>query len=197
MTNTEEAAGSAAPVAVNVFPQLEVRYSDGYKAAKAIIGFGNLVKILGAVAGVIIALVALSLSGALFIGGALLGALVWLGLFVSGIVICAQGQLLLATLDSAVNTSPFLDDSQRALVMSLSASSPSWSPGPSPSESGVPVQNSKLQCNKCNCFGSYLVAISPEHIKCKGCGYEWNPLSGLEYSEATTTNRVPYPNTSK
>jgi len=106
---------------LNVFPQLEVRYSDGYKAAKAIVGFGNLVKILGAVAGVIIALVALSVPGALFVGGAVLGGLVWLGLFVGGIVICAQGQLLLATLDSAVNTSPFLDNLQRSSIMSISA----------------------------------------------------------------------------
>jgi len=120
-SDTEVSVSGFPTVALNVFPQLEVRYSDGYKAAKAIVGFGNLVKILGAVAGVIIALVALSVPGALFVGGAVLGGLVWLGLFVGGIVICAQGQLLLATLDSAVNTSPFLDNLQRSSIMSISA----------------------------------------------------------------------------
>lgn len=186
MANTEDATGSAVPIAVNLFPQLEVRYSDGYKAAKAIVGFGNLVKTLGIVAGVIIALIALSLSerlsGIFFVAGALFGVLVWLGLFVSGIVICAQGQLLLATLDSAVNTSPFLDNSQRALVMSLSANSTSWSQSSYSSEPGISGQNAELKCSKCKCFGSYLVAISPEHVKCKGCGYEWNPLNGAEIS---------------
>jgi hypothetical protein len=132
LIDTEDAVGTVQSATLNVFPQLEVRYSDGYKAAKAIVGFGNLVKTIGAVAGVIIALVALSMSGTLFIGGVLFGGLVWLGLFVSGIVICAQGQLLLATLDSAVNNSPFMDNSQRASIMSLSASPVHSAPSPSP-----------------------------------------------------------------
>jgi hypothetical protein len=124
LIDTEDKVRTSSAV-FDVFPQLEVRYRDGYKAAKAIVGFGNLVKILGAVAGIIIALGALiasSESGVVFFGGAVLGGLVWLLLFVGGVVICAQGQLLLATLDSAVNNSPFLDNPQRASIMSLSAS---------------------------------------------------------------------------
>jgi hypothetical protein len=124
LIDTEDTVGTVSSAALNVFPQLEVRYSDGYKAAKAIVGFGNVVKILGAVAGIIIAggsLVASSESAIVFFGGAVFGGLVWLVLFVGGVVVCAQGQLLLATLDSAVNNSPFLDNSQRASIMSLTA----------------------------------------------------------------------------
>ena len=39
--------------------------------------------------------------------------------WIFGALISSQGQLLKATLDSAVNTSPFLDDSERARMMSL------------------------------------------------------------------------------
>jgi hypothetical protein len=182
LIETEDAVSTVSSVAVNVFPQLEVRYSDGYKAAKAIVGFGNLVKTIGAVAGVIIALVALSMSGTLFIAGVMFGGLVWLGLFVSGIVICAQGQLLLATLDSAVNNSPFLDNSQRASIMSLSTNPASWSRTSDSSETGVPLQHTGLRCGKCKSFGPKVVAISPEHARCKACGYEWNPRTGAEKS---------------
>jgi hypothetical protein len=125
LIDTEDAVGNVTSATLYVFPQLEVRYSDGYKAAKAIVGFGSLVKILGAVAGIVVAvgaLIASSESGLVFFGGAVFGVLVWLGLFVCGVMICAQGQLLLATLDSAVNNSPFLNNLQRASIMSLSAS---------------------------------------------------------------------------
>jgi len=36
-----------------------------------------------------------------------------------GVVVSAQGQVLKATLDGSVNTSPFLDLTQKAQVMSL------------------------------------------------------------------------------
>ena len=128
MIDTEGAVGSVTAATLNVFPQLEVRYRDGFRAAKAMVGFGSLVKILGAVAGIVIAvgaLIASSESGLFFFGGAVFGVLVWLGLFVCGVMISAQGQLLLAALDSAVNNSPFLDNPQRASIMSLSAANAS------------------------------------------------------------------------
>jgi hypothetical protein len=40
-------------------------------------------------------------------------------IFCLGILISALGQLMLATLDSAVHGSPFLDDEQKAEAMSL------------------------------------------------------------------------------
>jgi hypothetical protein len=58
-------------------------------------------------------------AGMLILGGAVVGGLVWLGFFILGVIICAQGQMLLAVLDSAVHTSPFLNNSLRASIMSL------------------------------------------------------------------------------
>lgn len=110
----------AEAVALDVIPQLETRYKDGYAAAKVIIGIGNLIKGIGAIAGVVIVFASFTLNGELVFAGVISGALVFLGLFVCGVVICAQGQLLLANLDCAVNGSPFLDNSQRASIMSLS-----------------------------------------------------------------------------
>jgi len=46
-------------------------------------------------------------------------ASVFLIFFAAGLVVSAQGQNLKATLDSAVNSSPFLTNEQRAKVMSL------------------------------------------------------------------------------
>lgn len=37
--------------------------------------------------------------------------------FVLGVIISAEGQLLLAALDTAVNSSPFLTDDQRAQIV--------------------------------------------------------------------------------
>jgi len=39
--------------------------------------------------------------------------------FIFGVMVSAQGQLLKAILDTAVNSSPLLDDDQRARMMSL------------------------------------------------------------------------------
>jgi hypothetical protein len=100
-----------------------VRYRDAYVTAKAIDGIGSAIKILGIVLGVIIVLGGLILASQ---GGALLffaslvsGAVTAIPIYVLGILVSAQGQVLKATLDTAVNTSPFLDDEERAVVMSL------------------------------------------------------------------------------
>jgi hypothetical protein len=66
--------------------------------------FGASSNTVGAAFGFFVATIAAAMTGIGWIFGAL---------------ISAQGQLLKATLDSAVNTSPFLDDSERARMMSL------------------------------------------------------------------------------
>ena len=45
------------------------------------------------------------------------GGVVALTFFVLGVIISAQGQLLLAALDTAVNSSPFLTDDQRSQIL--------------------------------------------------------------------------------
>ena len=52
-------------------------------------------------------------------GGFLLGLIVAALFFVVGIIVAAQGQLLKATLDTALHSSPFLTDDLRASIMSL------------------------------------------------------------------------------
>ncbi|MFZ1006688.1 MAG: hypothetical protein WAN65_07625, partial [Candidatus Sulfotelmatobacter sp.] len=61
------------------------------------------------------------IPGLLLALGAGAGILFGIFFFVLGTIVCAQGQILLAGLDSAVNNSPLLDNSQRATIMSLSA----------------------------------------------------------------------------
>jgi hypothetical protein len=51
--------------------------------------------------------------------GAVFGALVGGLFFLLGVLISAQGQLLKAHADSAVHTSPFLNNEERAIAMSL------------------------------------------------------------------------------
>jgi hypothetical protein len=54
-----------------------------------------------------------------FLGGLLIAGLWFALFFVLGIIVSAQGQILKANLDSAVNTSPFLTTQQKARVMDL------------------------------------------------------------------------------
>jgi hypothetical protein len=100
------------------------RYTDSFSAAKSIIDFGGVVKILGGCAAVLIILVGLSVSNAhdstpLLWVGVLFGLVAWIFLWAFGVLISAQGHQLKASIDGAVNTSPFLSDEQRAKIMSL------------------------------------------------------------------------------
>ena len=59
-------------------------------------------------------------EGIAIVGGLFFAAAVWFALFfVLGVLVSAQGQILRATLDSAVNSSPFLTNDQRASIMKL------------------------------------------------------------------------------
>ena len=101
------------------------RYRDAYRVATFIVTVGDTVKILGAVGGAILLMLGFAglgqhgpgviLGVAGIAAGAILGAvfLIW------GIVISARGQELRAQLDVAVCESPFLNDEERAKVMSL------------------------------------------------------------------------------
>jgi hypothetical protein len=103
------------------------RYNDAYLVARATSGIGGTIKVLGWVFGGIVALLGFANAkhgygppDPLFqFGGIVLGLVIALPLWVLGILIAAQGEILKADLDDAVNTSPFLDNDQRASVMSL------------------------------------------------------------------------------
>jgi hypothetical protein len=111
------------------------RYADAYKVAKTVVGIGTLIKIIGAVAGGLIALVSMGLGGVIaqaafgggnagagvvfFVMGLFYGGLVFALFYICGVILSAQGQILQAGLDTAVNTSPFVNDHQKARIMSL------------------------------------------------------------------------------
>lgn len=101
------------------------RYRDAYRVGTALVGLGNAVKGLGVVLGILIALLSLSAGS----NGGGMAFLVLPGVFVAvtagtliwicGVVVAAQGQLLQATLDSAVAASPFLSHLERLDAMGL------------------------------------------------------------------------------
>ena len=95
------------------------RYGDAYTVANAIINTGEAVKVIGValalVGAVAVAVVGYSGESANF-GfwsdlGLLLCAVVGLAVWIAGVFITAQGQLLRALLDTAVNTSPLFSNS--------------------------------------------------------------------------------------
>ena len=108
------------------------RYKDAYLVARALDGYGTLVKVLGFVGAAMLFLYGVSwlnngrLGDANFAFGLVC---IVAGLFIAalfyfaGVLVSAQGQILRATLDSAVNGSPFLRNEDRARIMSLPSAS--------------------------------------------------------------------------
>jgi hypothetical protein len=103
------------------------RYWDAYITARVTDGFGDIIKVIGVVLAVLIALVTVLVAGqigggASFVSmliGLLFAAFVGLQFYLLGVLVSAQGQILKASLDSAVNSSPFLNNEHRAKIMSL------------------------------------------------------------------------------
>lgn len=106
------------------------RYSDAYVVARTVDGVGLTIKTVGILIGALLALASLasaSKGGAgillAFMGIAVAGTIATV-LFLLGTLASAQGQILKATLDTAVNSSHFLTDQDRARIMSLPFGSP-------------------------------------------------------------------------
>src|SRR5262249_33718648 len=104
------------------------RYKDAYIVARVTNTFGAVIKATGIIIGGMLALIGflvasssgprdpLSISG---IAGIVVGIIAGAMFFIIGVLVSAQGQILKASLDSAVNTSPFLLKEHRAEIMSL------------------------------------------------------------------------------
>lgn len=93
------------------------RYVDAYRVARSIDFFGTLVKIVGFV--LMLFVMGFFYDRGLVFGGFVIGAAVWGFFFILGVLVSAQGQVLKAALDTAINGSPFLTNQHRAKVMSL------------------------------------------------------------------------------
>lgn len=119
---------------------LKKRYRDGYRVARTIVAFGNFWKALGVIFGVILAGIGFTAGAAtqqtvsqnsfgyadgsgvaaylifVFVSS---GVLVAASFWIFGVLVAAVGQMKRALIDSAVNTSPFLSNADRADIMSL------------------------------------------------------------------------------
>lgn len=122
MEASSSRVASDSPTAMN-------RYKQGYQIAIWLVSLGGVLRGIGWVlAGVggLVASVALpgsrgGLSGGKIAGyAAVLSAVAgWVTFYIWGTVVSAHGQQLQASLDSAVNTSPFLTMDEKAKSMSL------------------------------------------------------------------------------
>jgi RNA polymerase subunit RPABC4/transcription elongation factor Spt4 len=104
------------------------RYRDAYLVANVVDGVGSLSKGIGIVIAGVLVLVGLISAGsgrggdtAVAMGVVIiaLGVATGAWFYVLGILVAAQGQILKASLDGAVNGSPFLTNEHRAKIMSL------------------------------------------------------------------------------
>ena len=98
-----------------------VRFIEGYSAAKETIRLGNFVKGIGIVVAVIGYILAFFVAReAIGILVSILSATVTgFIIYVIGAILAAQGRILMASLDTAANTSPSLDEEERAYLMSI------------------------------------------------------------------------------
>jgi len=99
-----------------------MRYQDGYRLAKLTNGFGQTCKFVGIGSGGLILLGCAntpSISSFAIVIGLVVGSIVGFVGWAIGVLISAQGQMVKATLDTAVNSSPFLSNEERAKIMSL------------------------------------------------------------------------------
>lgn len=103
------------------------RYNDAYLVARATTTFGTIIKVVGFLLAFGIVSGAFTLANqqygegkTLFLIVGIVAALLTAAVFyLFGVLVSAQGQILKASLDGAVNSSPFLTDDQRAEAMSL------------------------------------------------------------------------------
>jgi uncharacterized OB-fold protein len=129
-TSTVSASASkiSKPVSEDVeVKALTIRYWDAYVVARVTAGLGEVIKVIAGVLAALIALGALLIAGQVGGGGAVItfflgvigAAFVGGQFYLLGVIVMAQGQILKASLDGAVNSSPFLQNEHRAKIMSL------------------------------------------------------------------------------
>jgi hypothetical protein len=115
---------SAALAPTEIRDGLWKRYREAYSVAGSIVSFGKLVQQIAAGLAALILLVSLitgiigdnwflcgiGVVSAIIVGG---------GGWISGIIIMAQGQIVQSVIDTAVNTSPLLDNPSKAQFLGV------------------------------------------------------------------------------
>lgn len=160
------------------------RYADAYLIAQTVNGTGQTIKFVGFLAAALITLgglvVASKVGVVIGFAGLLLGILVALPFYALGVLVSAQGQILKATLDVAVNTShiPSQEEIRSILIGSpspvvpasaeqLAAQTPlrpmDTSNIASPSSSLLPQPADKRSCPHCG------GALEPGVSRCRWC----------------------------
>jgi hypothetical protein len=102
------------------------RYDSAYLVSRVTVAIGTAVKVIGVVLALLIVVGALLLANQIrgealvpLLAGVVLAAFVGMVCYAYGTLLAAEGQTLMATLDSAVHSSPFLSNELRAEIMSL------------------------------------------------------------------------------
>lgn len=163
---------------------LRYRYADAYLVAQTVNGTGQTVKFVGFVFAALVILGGLVAStrmgtAAVFVG-LFLGILVALPFYALGVLVSAQGQILKAALDTAVNTSPLLSQDEICQILTgaplpeqAKAEQPpaqvpptpmDTAPSASPSKSLLPPQSvDKRSCPHCG------GALEADVSRCRWC----------------------------
>lgn len=118
--NKQRASSKIHSEGSRIIQNLTSRYTDAYLVARATCSIGSTIKIIGIIIAIIIAVAGLASDShdMMFLGvmaSVITGAL----FYVIGVLVSAQGQILKATLDAAVNSSPFLSKQHIQEMMSL------------------------------------------------------------------------------
>ena len=102
---------------------LRKRYSDAYNEAHAIVTIGKTIKIIAIILSIVATVSGFALSAEqrgndyLWMGGIIVACIIGIPVYILGILVSAQGQTSLATLDTAVNSSRNLSDEDVTKVM--------------------------------------------------------------------------------
>jgi hypothetical protein len=103
--------------------EIAIRYRNAYAIANGNIAIGNALKVIGIVLAIVIILAAVSKSSNSFgssawiMGGLVGGVFVGISAYSIGIWITSQGQMMKATIDTAINTSPLIDNEQKKQII--------------------------------------------------------------------------------
>jgi hypothetical protein len=119
------ASPAMAPIApAEIRNKLCQRYQQAYASAARVISFGSRVRLISVAVGVAIVSAGFFQATDAGYGSLLLAAAIVAGLsiagggWVSGMVIQAQGQIIRSMIDTAVNTSPLLDNAFKSQFLS-------------------------------------------------------------------------------